>query len=161
MKELKVGSEYIALYGPEARRGDIELMFGCLPVMIGNCRIEGQKLSFAHRRGGKIVPTIVPGDEGVEAMVYMVRYYQQRRLERRLGYPMGIQRGTFDSVIEDKHPCRVMAYYVPLIRPHGKPDEATIKALRELYAENDWDRSLLDGALLESEQTTPTIWRVK
>lgn len=160
---MKIGSPYIALYGPEARREDIERMFGCLPRMIGNCEIQGMVLSFANRRGDRgTVPTIIPGDGVTDAMIFHCEYYQQRRLERRLWYPMGIQRGTFDSIVEGKHPCRVMTYYVPLIRPRGEPDEALVRKMEELYRENAWDARRLETAIETSKTSKePVIRRIK
>ena len=152
---------YIALYGPEARREEMQSMFGCLPTIIGNCEIEGYVLSFAHRRGGGIVPTMIPGDGAVDAIIYWVEYYQQRRLERRLGYPMGIQRGSYDSIVEHAHPCRTLAYSVPLIRPHGAPDAETVSAMEETYRENGWNLERLYKAVEASRDWKPTIWRVK
>lgn len=136
---------YTALLGPEALRGELSKMLGTVPMVIGNGEILDHRLTFKHRRTAGVMATMEPAPgETVDVMVFWLKYYELRRLERRLGYPLWIRRGTYDALIEGKHITRVTAYYVP--GREEEPGEKLVKQMEQLYRENAWDLEKLRRA---------------
>ena len=159
---MKRETFYTGLYGPEALRGELQMMLGTIPRIIGNGTIPDYKLTFSCRRGVGIVPSMEPAQgKELPLMVFHLEYYELRRLERRLGYPMGIRRATFDGLIEGIHPERIVTYYVPLNRAHGAPSDRLYEQMRRLYQENAWDEDGLIEAVQFSATETPKIKRIK
>ena len=154
-------TSYLALYGPEARKNEMARMFGYVPMIIGQGELLDTKLSFADRRFHGEAPTIetAPG-ENTPCIVYWLEYYEQRRLERRLGYPLGIARGTYYASIEGTEPIKVLAYYVPGTRQRISPGEELIGQMTDLYEQNGWDTEHLGHVVTHSGEG-PSIRRIR